>query len=313
MEVTGPDDGGVPPQGSAVTIGAYDGVHLGHRHLLSELQRHARAGGLLSVVVTFDRHPAMVVRPGSAPPLLTDLAQKLELLEEAGIERTVVVPFDRRRADEPAEEFVAGVLVRSLAVKVVVVGEDFHFGHDRRGNVALLEKLGRDAGFEVVGVPLETNGSAAVSSTRIRSLVAGGEVHEAARLLGRPYEVRGVVRHGDGRGGSELGMPTANVHAPSEILLPGDGVYAGWYRDATGTRRPAAVSVGRRPTFYDAQEQPLVEAHLLDFSGDLYDQPASVLFVRRLHGQRRYRSTEELVVHMRADVTEARAVLETTR
>jgi len=134
MEVTGPDDVGVPPQGSAVTIGAYDGVHLGHRRLLGELRRYAARMDLLPVVVTFDRHPATVVRPGSAPPLLTDLAQKLELLEQAGIERTVVVPFDRRRADEPAEEFVAGVLVRSLAVKIVVVGADFHFGHDRRGN-----------------------------------------------------------------------------------------------------------------------------------------------------------------------------------
>jgi len=151
MQVLGPDDCEAPAQGSAVTIGAYDGVHLGHRALLAELQERARARGLVSAVVTFDRHPATVVRPESAPPLLTDLDQKLELLASCGVDRTVVVPFDRSRADETAEDFVGEILVDALGSRLVVVGEDFHFGHGRKGNVALLRELGVHEGFEVDG------------------------------------------------------------------------------------------------------------------------------------------------------------------
>ena len=237
--------------GTAVTIGAYDGVHLGHRALLADLVARAGAAGLSPVVVTFDRHPASVVRPESAPPLLTDLDQKLELLAECGIERTLVVPFDRARADESAEDFVREVLVETLEAKLVVVGEDFHFGNRRRGNVALLRELGREHGFEVVGVRLTGEDLAPVSSTRIRSLVAAGDVVGAAALLGRPHEVRGPVVHGDGRGASELGFPTANLEVSTDIALPADGIYAGYYRRPDGTGYLAAISVGRRPTFYD--------------------------------------------------------------
>src|ERR1700679_301526 len=160
--------------GTAVTIGAYDGVHLGHRALLRDLSARATAAGLSTVVVTFDRHPAAVVRPESAPPQLTDLEQKLELLAECGIDRTLVVAFDRSRADESAEDFVKEVLVDTLQARLVVVGEDFHFGHGRKGNVALLTTLGRRYGFEVVGARLTGIGPEAVSSTRIRTLVAEG-------------------------------------------------------------------------------------------------------------------------------------------
>ena len=296
--------------GTAVTIGAYDGVHLGHRALLRELVDRARQAGLSPVVVTFDRHPASVVRPESAPPLLTDLDQKLELLAECGIERTLVVPFDRARADESAEDFVREVLVETLEAKLVVVGEDFHFGNRRRGNVALLRELGWEHGFEVVGVRLTGEDLAPVSSTRIRSLVASGDVVGAAALLGRPHEVRGPVVHGDGRGASELGFPTANLEVSTDIAMPADGIYAGYYRRPDGTGYLAAISVGRRPTFYDpASASVLVEAYLLHFDGDLYGELGRVSFVRRLRDERQFDSVDALIAQMHDDVADTERLL----
>lgn len=297
-----------PRQGAAVTIGAYDGVHLGHRHLLARLTEQASARRLAAAVVTFDRHPATVVRPQSAPLLLTDLDQKLELLAGCGIDLTLLVPFDRDRADETAEDFVAEVLVGALAARLVVVGEDFHFGHGRKGDVALLAELGGRHGFDVEGVPLDAAVGVPVSSTRVRQLVAAGDVEGAAALLGRHHEVRGEVVHGDGRGASELGYPTANVVVPEGIALPGLGIYAGHYRRPDGTRYPAAISVGRRPTFYE-HAQPLLEAYLLDFDGDLYGELARVSFAARLRDERRFGSVEELIDQMGRDVAAARAVL----
>jgi riboflavin kinase / FMN adenylyltransferase len=296
--------------GTAVTIGAYDGVHLGHRSLLRDLRERAAAAGLSTVVVTFDRHPAYVVRPESAPKQLTSLEQKLELLGECGIDRTVVVPFDEARADESAEDFVREVLVEELGARLVVVGEDFHFGHGRRGNVELLRRLGAEHGFDVVGVALTGDGDEAVSSTRIRALLAEGDVEVAAALLGRPHEVRGPVVRGDGRGGPELGFPTANVAVPDDIVLPADGVYAGYYTRPDGTGHRAAIGVGRRPTFYEPGTSPvLVEAYLLHFDGDLYGEEARVSFAHRLRDDRRFDSVQDLVTQMRADVEATERVL----
>ncbi len=309
MEVRRPDERPTPAGGTAVTIGAYDGVHLGHRHLLSLLRERAAAQGLRSAVVTFDRHPATVVRPDSAPPLLTDLDQKLELLADCGIDLTLVVPFDRGRADETPEDFVGEVLVGGLDARLVVVGEDFHFGHGRKGNVALLTELGAMAGFDVEGVSLAGAGGDPVSSTRIRQLVADGDVVAAAALLGRDHQVRGEVVHGDGRGGPELGFPTANVDVPTGIALPALGIYAGRYRRPDGSVHPAAISVGNRPTFYERAPGPLVEAYLLDFDGDLYGEEGQVSFARRLREERRFDRVEDLVTQMQADVEEARRVL----
>jgi riboflavin kinase/FMN adenylyltransferase len=301
---------GVPGPGTAVTIGAYDGVHLGHRALLRDLCDRAAAAGLSSVVVTFDRHPAYVVRPESAPKQLTGLEQKLELLAECGIDRTLVVPFDAARANETAEDFVREILVEQLSARLVVVGEDFHFGHGRKGNVGLLRELGAVYGFEVVGVHLTDEGTEPVSSTRIRALLGEGDVGEAARLLGRPHEVRGPVVRGDGRGGPELGFPTANVAVADDIALPADGMYAGYFSGTDGQARPAAVYVGRRPTFYEPGTAPvLVEAYLLHFDGDLYGQPARVSFVGRVRGDARFDSAAALIEQMRLDVAEAEHVL----
>jgi len=250
------------------------------------------------------------VRPDSAPLQLTDLAQKIELLEACGIDRILVIAFDRSRADESAEDFVKEVLVDTLEARLVVVGEDFHFGHGRKGNVALLSELGRQYGFDVVGARLTGDGTDAVSSTRIRTLVAAGDVEAAAALLGRPHEVRGLIVHGDGRGGPELGFPTANFAIGDDIALPADGIYAGYFTRQDGSVHPAAVSVGRRPTFYQPGTAPvLVEAYLLDFEGDLYGEASRVSFVRRLRGDQKFDSVDALIAQMRQDVAAAHQVL----
>lgn len=304
-----------PPEGCAVTIGAYDGVHLGHRAVIDQVRRRATEGGLRSALVTFDRHPAAVVRPESAPRLLTDLEQKLELVAATGIDYCLVLTFDEVRSKEPAEEFVHEVLRGCLNARVVIVGHDFHFGHRRRGNVDLLRRLGPDLGFEVDDVDLvDEHGRLVgeqhkVSSTTIRHALASGDLDTAHRLLGRPHEVRGVVAHGDKRGGAELGFPTANVSVPGEILLPADGIYAGWFERADGTVLPAAISLGRRPTFYAQAHASLLEAHVLDFSGDLYGESVKVRFVEYLRGEERFDSVDALIEQMQRDVERTRLVL----
>jgi riboflavin kinase / FMN adenylyltransferase len=297
---------------SAVTIGAYDGVHLGHRLVIERVRRVAAEQGLASAVVTFDQHPAAVVRPESAPRLLTDLEQKLELLASTGVDYVLVVRFDQNRSEESAVDFVREVLVGCLETRAVVVGHDFHFGYKRRGDVALLQHMGAELGFDVTGLRLFPGGPDGhpISSTRIRELLASGAVGEAAGLLGRPHQVRGMVNHGDHRG-RQLGFPTANVAVPGSIALPADGVYAGWYQRPDGVRRPAALSLGRRPTFYEHADQSLLEAYLLDFSDDLYGEAARVEFVAHLHGQVRYASVRELVDQMARDVETTGHVLAT--
>lgn len=309
-----------PPSGTVITIGAYDGVHLGHRAVIDQVKQIAADRGLATAVVTFDRHPASVVRPESAPPLLTDLEQKLELLESTGVDYTLVVHFDEARSKEPAEEFVREVLLDCLNARAVVVGADFHFGHRRAGNVALLQSMGADAGFDVLGIELvgldgvPVAAEQQVSSTRVRRALADADLDVANEMLGRYHEVRGIVAHGDARG-RELGFPTANLNVPDDICLPADGIYAGWYlRPATAdrpeSRHPAAISLGRRPTYYDDQPYSLLEAHLLDGDHDLYDEPARVQFVSRLRDELKFDSVEALVRQIGADCDAARGVLD---
>ena len=297
--------------GSAVTIGAYDGVHLGHQAVIEEVRARASTLGVPTAVVTFDRHPAAVVRPESAPKLLTDLDQKLELLGQAGVDYTLVIHFDEERSHESAEDFVNEVLVGCLRARLVVVGEDFHFGRNRGGNVDLLRRMGPNLGFDVDGLKLVPvpGIEGPVSSTAIRRALQEGDVVTAARLLGRPHEVRGAVEQGDGRGGKVLGFPTANVAVPNEIQLPADGIYAGWYARPDGSAQAAAISIGRRPTFYPEGGPSMVEAYLLDFDGDLYGERAKVRFVSRLRGEERFESTDALVAQMNKDVEAARAAL----
>jgi riboflavin kinase/FMN adenylyltransferase len=225
-----------------------------------------------------------------------------------------VLAFDEARSKEPAEDFVAELLAAVLGARLVVVGADFHFGYRRHGDVALLQRMGAELGFEVLGLGLVASpeseeapeGGIPYSSTRARTLLAAGEVGLAAKILGRPHEVRGRVERGDARG-RELGFPTANVAVPERLCLPADGVYVGTYIGADGVERPSAISLGRRPTFYAESGMLLLEVHLLDFEGDLYGQEARVRFLHRLRGQERFETVEALIEQMDRDVERARA------
>jgi riboflavin kinase/FMN adenylyltransferase len=302
-----PDSGG----GYVATIGMYDGVHLGHRGVIRAAQEAGQRFGVPMAVVTFDPHPARILRPDSAPRLLTTLDQKLELLDGCGVDATVVVRFDEVRAAETPEEFVEEVLVGCLRVRAVVVGQDFHFGKNRTGNVGVLAELGEQFGFEVAGVPLlpRPDGTVeTVSSTSIRRALSIGDVSTATRLLGRYHEVRGRVATGDQRGRT-IGFPTANVEVPNELAMPADAVYAGWYLRPDGSRHPAAINLGRRPTFYEHADASLLEAHLLDFEGDLYGEEARVQFVAQLRREARFDGIEALKAQLRTDVADARRLL----
>lgn len=303
-------------EGVAATIGFFDGVHRGHQRLIDVTRKVAGDQGSRSAVVTFDRHPASVVRPESAPLLLTDIDQRLERLEDAGVDVTLVLDFDEARAKESAEDFVTEVLVDCLAARAVVVGADFHFGHQRRGNVALLASMGAEYGFVVHGIDLagsvELQGesfSGPISSTTIRRALAAGDVVAAAAMLGRPHEVRGVVERGDRRGGSQLGYPTANVGVAAGIQLPTAGIYAGWYARPNGDRHRAAIALGWHPTLAPTITAPRLEAHLLDFEGDLYGEEARVQFVARVRDEVRFDTVDDLVAQIAADVTATRQLL----
>jgi riboflavin kinase/FMN adenylyltransferase len=298
-------------KGRVVAIGAFDGVHLGHGAVLRLVRDLARARGLTATVLTFDRHPAEVVRPESAPCVLTTLEQKLELIDATNtVDECVVLTFDEARSKETAEEFVADVLAAALRTRVVVVGSDFHFGYRRHGDVPLLQRMGAELGFEVLGLGLvaAVDGTLPYSSTRVRSLLGAGDVAGAAAILDHPHEVRGAVERGDQRG-RLLGFPTANVAVPQRVCLPADGVYAGTFLAADEVERVAAISLGRRPTFYDEAGLRLLEAFVLGFEGDLYDQPATVKFHHHLRRQERFDTVEALIEQMRRDVAETSRLL----
>ena len=300
-----------PGERTVITIGAFDGVHLGHQAVIAHVRGLARSAAARSAVVTFDRHPASVVRPESAPLLLTDLEQKLELLEATGVDATVVVRFDAEQSRDDPVAFVQRVLVHCCAPPVVVVGEDFHFGRDRRGNVSMLRELGARRDFEVQPLSLVQRSDGPeepISSTAIRRALAGGQVELAARMLGHPFEARGEVVQGDQRG-RQLGFPTANVHVPSVTCLPADGVYAGWYIRPDGSRHACAINRGRRPTFFEHADHSVLEAHLLDFDDDLYGESARVQFQNFLRSERKFDGIEALIGQLKLDVDQARAVL----
>jgi riboflavin kinase/FMN adenylyltransferase len=300
-----------PDQRAVVTIGAYDGVHLGHRAVIRQVRERAAALGALSVVVTFDRHPASVVRPEAAPRLLTTPEQKIELLSQTGVDAVIVVPFSAEQAKETPVDFVTRVLVDTLRTKAVIIGSDFHFGHMRQGNVTLLREMGERHDFTcepIVLVPRADGVNEPVSSTAIRRALAGGEIDSATRMLGRAHEVRGVVIEGDQRGRT-IGFPTANVNIPAGMCVPSDGVYAGIYRRPDGSEHSCAINLGRRPTFYANQDYSLLEAYLLDFTGDLYGEEAAVQFVAFLRSEKQFGGLDELKEQLVKDIESARAAV----
>lgn len=301
-----------PDERTVITIGAYDGLHHGHQAVISQVRSLASERNARSAVVTFDRHPATIVRPESAPRLLTDHDQRMELLEATGIDAAVVLPFDEAQSQEVPLAFVERVLVKCLRTECVVVGDDFHFGRHREGNVALLREIGATYGFDVEPIHLVPRGDGIdepVSSTAIRRALAGGNVTLAAEMLGRPYEARGVVVKGDQRG-RLLGFPTANVEVSNRVCVPADGVYAGWYERPGAEVHPCAINLGRRPTFYEHADHSLLEAHLLDFDRDIYGESARVRFGYFLRSERKFEGIDALVAQLTHDIQHARELLQ---
>jgi riboflavin kinase / FMN adenylyltransferase len=294
---------------SAVTIGFFDGVHLGHQAVIAESVRRARQDGLLAVGVTFDRHPRSVLHPGSGPPLITTPERKAELIAALGVNVLVVLRFDQELAAWPAERFVSEFLADDLQARRVTVGANFTFGNRALGTIATLHDMGPRLGFEAGVVSLMELRGRVLSSSSIREAVAAGELAWPAEALGRPFAVDGRVVTGAGRGVS-LGFPTANLEIPPRMLLPGRGIYAGRAvigEAGMGATHPAAIDVGTNPTFGD---EPLhVEAFLLDFDGDLRDRAISIEFLERLRDEVRFDSPDALVRQMKEDVDRTREVV----
>jgi len=290
---------------SVVTVGVFDGVHRGHQQLIGRAVERGCERGLPAVVVTFDPHPAELVRPGSHPARLTSLRRRAELVAELGVEAFCVLPFTAELARTEPAEFAHEVLVERLHAAEVVVGRNFTFGHRAAGDVALLAQLGERFGFGVEGLELITDDGITFSSTYIRACIDAGDVAAAAAALGRPHRVEGVVVHGDSRG-RDLGFPTANIATAPFTALPADGVHAG--RFAIGDRLlPAAISVGTNPTF--SGRVRTVEAYVLDVEEDFYGFEVAVDFVHRLRGQERYGGVDALVTQMHRDVARTRELL----
>jgi riboflavin kinase/FMN adenylyltransferase len=290
---------------SVVTIGVFDGVHRGHQEIIGHAVKQARELGWQSVVVTFDPHPAEVVRPGSHPSVLTEPARQAELIEGLGVDALCVVPFTPEFSRLTPEEFVHDILVARLHAALVVVGENFRFGHRAAGDVPLLTELGRRFGFGVTSPRLVTDDGTVFSSTYIRACVAAGDMAAATAALGRPHRLEGVVVRGDERG-RQLGFPTANLLHGRYAAVPADGVFAGWCQ-RRGQRHLAAISIGTNSTF--AGKDRRVEAYLLDFDGDLYGERVALDFVSRLREQRTYPDIAPLVAQIHEDVAQTRTVL----
>jgi riboflavin kinase/FMN adenylyltransferase len=283
----------VDPRPRRVAVGTFDGVHLGHREVIRGAD----------TVLTFDPHPLSVIAPARTPLLLTTLERKAELVAGLGIDELVVVPFDAEFAALTADEFVDVVLVQRLAATHVSVGENFRFGHGAEGDA---DRLAADGRFETRVVPLLEVDAEIVSSSHIRGLVLGGAVEYADELLGEPFTITREVVHGDKRG-RELGFPTANLLPADGYVTPGHGVYACRATTAWGETYAAATNVGVRPMFVTGRGE-LIEAYLLDFDGDLYDQPLRLEFLKRLRGEKRFESVGALIEQMGRDVDEARAI-----
>jgi riboflavin kinase/FMN adenylyltransferase len=291
---------------TVVTVGNFDGVHLGHRAILGRVTARAKELGSQPVALTFDPHPVKMLRPQANLPMLTTPEQKFRLLKEAGMDAVVVLPFTQEFAAIPARDFVVRYFVESLKAREVVVGHDYNFGHQREGNIDLLKELGQTLGFTVQVVwAVEVNG-AVVSSSLIRAMLKLGKVEEANELLGRPYSVSGQVIVGKGRGAKLLGIPTANIR-PENDLLPASGIYAvvaQWGEKIL----PGVANIGTCPTF-DNETALSLEVHIFDFAGDLYGENLSVAFIARLREERRFPSIEALGAQIRADIAAARQVL----
>lgn len=293
-----------PPDAQPVvaTIGNYDGLHLGHREILRRVTRDARRRGVPSLLISFEPHPLEIVAPERKPKLLQTRRQKLEQFEAAGLDRILLLRFDERVAALSGRAFFQDLLLPRLGFSALHVGENFRFGHDRQGDLALLCQVGAEHGFEVHGVPPVRIGDEPVSSSAIRAAIELGDVERARRMLGRPYPVTGEVVRGEGRGRS-LQCPTANVEVENE-LVPGRGVYV-TETLALASRFPSVTNVGVRPTF--GSSKLTVETHLLDFDDELYHERVEVLFLARLRDEMRFAGASELADQLARDRAAAEA------
>lgn len=288
-----------------VAIGNFDGVHRGHQAIFDLVREQAAAQGGESVVLTFEPHPVKVLAPALAPALITTYARKLELVAECGIDVAVVQPFDPALAAMSADQFIQEALVRALGARGVVVGYNFSFGHGRAGTPEMLRGAGAELGFTVTVVAPLTFDGLVTSSTKVREFVLDGRVDAATKLLGREFELNGAVVRGAGRG-RQIGVPTANLQ-PEEELIPRGGVYVGHVR-RRGARLPAVINVGINPTFVDGGSQT-IEAHVLDFEADLYDERLTFEFHQRLRSEQRFSGVAELVARIKADIEQGREIL----
>jgi riboflavin kinase/FMN adenylyltransferase len=292
-------------RGCAVTIGNFDGVHLGHQAMLERLVRHARGLGVPATVMTFEPAPREYFEPTHAPARLTRLREKLELFAAAGVERCLVLRFEKRLQGMHGDEFVHGLLCERMGARQVVVGSDFRFGVGGKADVALLQKVGAQLGFGVEVVePVLVDGER-VSSSLIRAALANRDLERAARLLGRPYAMHGKVIRGEGLG-RKLGFPTANMRVHRRVT-PLDGIFAVRVRGIGARALPGVASLGTRPTVGGGEV--LLEAHLFDFDADLYGRWLAVEFVQRLREERKFESLDAMVVQMHIDAGQARAAL----
>jgi riboflavin kinase/FMN adenylyltransferase len=289
-----------------IALGNFDGVHLGHQEVLRRAVEEGRRGGMRVVAATFHPHPRAVLGAGDPPKLLTPVKLRSEMLLAHGVDEVWVIPFDVALSRKTPEQFVEDVLIGEGGAGVVVVGENFRFGYKAAGHFSDLLRLMREAGGTAVGVQVRGGGvEGGISSTRIRALISAGEVTEAAGLLGRPYALRGEVVAGDKRGRS-IGFPTANVLPDAAAVIPARGVYAGFVR-FDEKQYAACTNVGVAPTF--GRTESRVEAHLLDFDGDLYGRVVDVSFVTRIREERRFSGVDELTEQIQRDVEEARNIM----
>jgi riboflavin kinase/FMN adenylyltransferase len=290
---------------SVLTVGAFDGLHLGHQELLRQLVRRAQQTDRCSGMVTFDPLPRTVLQPNENTTCLTTPKEKIRLLTRWGLDLVVIVPFTRELARTSARDFVQMLCAR-LQMAELWIGWDFALGSGRAGNPRTLTQLGRTMGFQVHVIEPVSDGAVVISSTQIRQLITAGRVREAAEMLGRYHEVEGTVVQGEGRG-KELGFPTANIELPAHCALPAVGVYAA-YVDHGDQRYPAVANIGYRPTF--GESELCVEAHLMGFHGDLYGEQVRLRFVERLRAERRFASAEALRGQINRDLAEAQDILE---
>jgi riboflavin kinase/FMN adenylyltransferase len=291
---------------SYATIGVYDGIHLGHQAIISSLSSRAKETGATSVVVTFDPHPALVLKGIQTPIYLTDVDEKIQLLEDLGVDITITLPFTHQVAELTAQQFIEP-LQHAIKLTQLWVGEGFVLGHNREGDISNLSALGYEIGFQVVIVQNIVRSGEKISSSQIRQVISSGEVNKAERYLGRPYSISGKVIHGEGRG-SQIGIPTANISVPALRLLPVRGVYA-TYAWIDQIRYASVTNIGFRPTFFNTAGEAHIETYIFDFNKYIYDKILRLEFIQFVRPETKFDSISELVLQIHGDIRKSKELL----